>query len=142
MLVVRPARINDVEAIKAIDHIAPIDDGRVNYIRTAVADGRTHILLLQGDAIGYGIIEHHFFGHTFIELVYLREDVRENGYGPFLMKSLESMAVTEKIFTSTNRSNERMRHVLEREGWQESGTIDNLDEGDPEIVYCKMASTI
>lgn len=31
-----------------------------------------------------------------------------------------------------------MRRLLEREGFQPSGVIDNLDEGDPELVFVRF----
>ncbi|MFJ4389225.1 hypothetical protein [Pseudomonas soli] len=37
---------------------------------------------------------------------------------------------------STNRSNEPMRRLLERQRFVASGVVENLDEGDPEQIYC------
>jgi hypothetical protein len=41
----------------------------------------------------------------------------------------------DQIFTSTNRSNAPMQGLLASLGWQLSGELDGLDEGDPELVY-------
>ncbi|MBG4732089.1 hypothetical protein I4964_09615 [Pseudomonas aeruginosa] len=44
----------------------------------------------------------------------------------------------DRRFTSRNRSTLPMRRLLEREGFQPSGVIDNLDEGDPELVFVRF----
>lgn len=50
------------------------------------------------------------------------------------------MAKTSKVFSSTNQSNKRMQQLFHNLGFVKSGVIDNLDEGDPEIIYMKQAS--
>ena len=53
------------------------------------------------------------------------------------MNHLETVCQTEKIFTSTNLSNFPMQALLAKLGYKLSGVIHNLDEDDPELVYCK-----
>jgi hypothetical protein len=54
------------------------------------------------------------------------------------MARLESECRTEKLFTSTNLSNLPMQSLLAKRGYKLSGVIDNLDPGDPELVYFKF----
>lgn len=42
-----------------------------------------------------------------------------------------------QIFTSTNESNRHMQHVLAKAGYHLAGRIEELDPGDPEIIYVK-----
>jgi hypothetical protein len=51
------------------------------------------------------------------------------------MGYIEHHCQTPKIFTSTNRSNGHMQGLLKKLGYEPSGVIENLDEGDPEFVY-------
>ena len=53
------------------------------------------------------------------------------------MRHIESICVGKKLFTSTNESNTPMQRLCEQLGFVRSGRIENLDEGDPEIVYFK-----
>jgi ribosomal protein S18 acetylase RimI-like enzyme len=62
---------------------------------------------------------------------------RRRGIAASLMRSAEIDAPTEKLFTSTNESNAAMRALCEKIGFVRSGIIENLDEGDPEIIYFK-----
>ncbi|WZB72100.1 hypothetical protein WJ968_11125 [Achromobacter xylosoxidans] len=45
---------------------------------------------------------------------------------------------TAKLFTSTNQSNVAARRLMAKAGFVPSGMIENLDEGDPELVYVKF----
>jgi hypothetical protein len=48
-----------------------------------------------------------------------------------------NISPTMKIFSSTNKSNRRMQEIFKANGFIQSGFIENLDEGDPEIIYFK-----
>ena len=54
-----------------------------------------------------------------------------------LLRHMELCCRTPKLFTSTNQSNLSMQSLLAKLGYESSGLIHNLDEGDPEIVYFK-----
>jgi len=47
---------------------------------------------------------------------------------------------SKKLFTSTNLSNLPMQSLLAQLNFKLSGVIENLDEGDPELVYFKPLS--
>ena len=136
----RKAFQSDLEAIKSIDHVVTEEAGRTRFIEDAVLEGAVLLLLVDDISVGYSVLRHHFFENAFIEMVYLRDDMRGKGYGAALLNETETLARTAKIFSSTNQSNDRMRRVFIREGWRESGIIENLDEGDPEIVYFKRVN--
>lgn len=44
-------------------------------------------------------------------------------------------ATSTTVFTSTNESNAPMQALPAAEGWELSGKLDGLDDGDPELVY-------
>ncbi len=81
-----------------------------------------------------------FFGYSFISLVIVKPSERRKGVASALMKAYMQMAKTSKVFSSTNQSNKRMQQLFHNLGFVKSGVIDNLDEGDPEIIYMKQAS--
>lgn len=135
MITVRNAIEPDIEFIKNIDHLMSSECEREVAIKNAINNNSAYVVCYDETVAGYGIIHHHFFGHPFIEMVYISEDCRGNGYGPILMNAMLSNINSSKVFTSTNQSNEHMQHVLKRDGWIKSGYIDHLDEGDPEIIY-------
>jgi ribosomal protein S18 acetylase RimI-like enzyme len=80
-----------------------------------------------------------FFDSFFIKLVAVAEAERRAGVGTAMIEHLiDLIPPGEKLWTSTNESNAPMRALLPRLGFIESGRIDNLDEGDPELVFVRM----
>jgi hypothetical protein len=59
----------------------------------------------------------------------------------FQVEWIEPLCRTEKLFTSTNRSNTPMQSLLARTKFSQSGIVHNLDDGDPEIIYSKRLRT-
>jgi hypothetical protein len=79
-----------------------------------------------------------FYGFPFVDLLVVAEAQRRHGVGSALMARCEADHDADRIFTSTNESNAPMRRLLEKAAWLASGRIDNLDPGDPELVFVKF----
>jgi GNAT superfamily N-acetyltransferase len=88
------------------------------------------------DVLGYAV-RGEFFGFDFLELLFVAERARRRGVGSALIAGVEADRRTERVFTSTNRSNAPMRALVARRGYAASGVIYNLDPGDPEVVYVR-----
>jgi ribosomal protein S18 acetylase RimI-like enzyme len=134
---VRIAEKSDLAALYALDHVARRSVDRQNAIAQAVSEGRTWVATCNGTVAGYGIMVHHFFGHSFVELLYVDAVYRHQGVGSTLLSWMEEQSQTPLLFTSTNLSNHPMQRLLEKHGYISSGIIYNLDPGDPELIYCK-----
>ena len=137
MVTIRPAAESDLEALCSFDLIARREEGRREFIRGSVAAGSCHVAEVGGEVIGYGVLSHAFYGHGFVEMLYVHPGRRRRGAGAALLLHMESLCRTPKMFTSTNLSNLPMQSLLNRMGYALSGVIHNLDEGDPELVYLK-----
>ena len=136
MTIIDRAASADFEHICELDEIVFKGPSRRGLIGTALAQGRCAIARVDGHVRGY-VIAGEFFGHGFVELLLVHPDFRRRGIATSLMRSAEIDAPTEKLFTSTNQSNTAMQKLCERLGFVRSGTIENLDDGDPEIIYFK-----
>lgn len=134
---VRPATTSDVGAVVRLDPLAADESGRQASIVAAVGGGRCAVALLGGRPAGYGVLDYTFFGNGFIALIYVAPDCRRRGVATALVRHLERACSTPKLFTSTNVSNEPMRRLLGGLGYAPSGVIENLDDGDPELVFFK-----
>ena len=135
---IRAATSDDMASLYAIDHIVGTDEKRKDLISNALNDKCVWLVeSTDGRTLGYGILTHEFFGRSFIELVYIDEHHRSRGYGSALIGYLEQRSRSDDLFTSTNESNAHMQHVLTNLGYEPSGTILNLDPGDPELIYVK-----
>ena len=129
--------MSDVEAISAFDLVAVRDEKRREFIQRSVASSTCYVALYDNEVIGYGVLSYAFYDNGCIEMLYVNSNHRRRGAGTALLRHLESLCETPKLFTSTNRSNLAMRSLLVKLGYELSGEIQNLDEGDPEIVYFK-----
>ncbi len=134
---IRVAAASDVDTILAFDPIVETDAQRLHFIHKSAEQGECHVYDVDGEIIGYMMPNYHFFGCGFVALLVVHPDYRRKGIGSDLMQYIESVCDSPKLFTSTNQSNKPMQALLAKLDYQRSGTIENLDEGDPELVYFK-----
>jgi GNAT superfamily N-acetyltransferase len=137
MISIRQAIENDIDALCSLDLIAQHENERREFIRQVVNCGECFVAVNSEKVIGYGVLNYTFFNHGCLDLLYVDANFRRMGAGEALVKHLESLCQTAKLFTSTNLSNLPMQSLLAKMGYILSGVIHNLDEGDPEIVYFK-----
>lgn len=137
MLSIRTATAADLEALYSLDLVARSDAGRREFIEGAVGEGTCHVAVDGGEVVGYGVLNYTFYRQGFVEMLYVHAARRRRGAGAALMREMEALCRTPKLFTSTNLSNLPMQALLNRLGYTPSGVIHNLDEGDPELVYFK-----
>ena len=137
MISIRPAVGSDIEALCSLDSIARRENERREFIRREVAAGNCFVAVADEEVIGYGVLNYTFHHRGCIDMLYVHSDHRRRGAGAALLRHMESLCRTPKLFTSTNLSNLRMQSLLAKSGYELSGVIHNLDEGDPEIVYFK-----
>lgn len=137
MISIRTAVESDVEALCSFDLIARQESERREYIRREIAAGTCHVAVAADEVIGYGVLNYTFYHNGCIEMLYVHADHRRRGAGAALLRHMESLCRTPKLFTSTNLSNLPMQSLLAKSGYELSGVIHNLDEGDPEIVFFK-----
>jgi ribosomal protein S18 acetylase RimI-like enzyme len=132
MVIIEKARLDDFEQI-----IALARSEQRSLIGRAMGQSRVSVARVDDAVRGFVAMDDRFYGHGFVELLVVHPDFRRRGLGTALMRAAELDAPTEKLFTSTNQSNVPMQRLCERIGFVRSGIIENLDEGDPELVYFK-----
>lgn len=138
---VRLAVSSDLDSLIELDAIARREARRREFIAQAISAGRCWVALEPRDAsmlLGYGVLHDSFFEQAFIPLIVVRDSARRRGIGSAILLALESQCGAAKLFTSTNASNEPMRRLLDKHGFIASGQIENLDEGNPELVLVKL----
>ncbi|MUZ76280.1 GNAT family N-acetyltransferase [Agrobacterium vitis] len=133
---IRRATVADYDRLVAFDTLASSAPERRDHIKTWIGTDCCYVAEI-GELVGaYGVLNYHFFGNGFIEMVMVGEDFRRKGLGIGLVRYFKEICETPKLFASTNQSNQQMQKLLNSAGFRTSGFIDNLDENDPEIVFC------
>jgi GNAT superfamily N-acetyltransferase len=135
---VRLAGTRDRRAFVEVDPRVGSDLGRRDVVDAAIAARMCWLALRVTKPVGYGILSRKFFSRDFIELLYVAEEERRKGVGIAILKSIEGTVTSDRVFTSTNESNAPMRALLKQCGYEPSGTVDNLDPGDPELIFVKF----
>jgi GNAT superfamily N-acetyltransferase len=138
---IRQAALSDIVWLFRLDPLAGKEAARRTQIERAVEERECWVACGRSEPnvpIGYGCLDQSFFGEWFIPLVVVSEAHRRSGVGRQIIAHLEHCASAIKVFTSTNTSNVPMRQLLTQVGYEPSGTIENLDPGDPELVYVKF----
>ncbi|ASN06408.1 GNAT family N-acetyltransferase [Virgibacillus necropolis] len=131
------ANPSEVDNIVEIDREVIDNNSRREYIEEAIKTGRCIVVNNEISIVGFLIFDTHFFGNSFISLIVVSTSQRRKGYAAALIDYFVNMAPTPKIFSSTNKSNKNMQNVFTANGFVQSGVIENLDEGDQEIIYFK-----
>lgn len=134
--VVSQAGVDDLIDVLRIDQLAPIGSNREPLLSLRVRSGECLVCEDEGDVVGYAVVTScSFFERDFIELLAVAPGSRHTGVASALLRQAVSRSATVDIFTSTNQSNAPMLRLLNMEGWQHSGQVEGIDEGDPEIVF-------
>ena len=109
-----------------------------NHIGDLLGAGLSWAMIEADRALGFAVVTRHFFGFPFVDLLVVAEAARRHGVGLALMARCEADHDADRIFTSTNESSAPMRRLLAKADWSVSGVIENLDPGDPELVFVKF----
>lgn len=137
---IKEARMEHLQVLCTIDQEVIGDASRTEEIQQAIEEKRCLLYQSTDNIAGFLLFTNDFFCYSFISLVIVKPSERRKGVASALMKAYMQMAKTSKVFSSTNQSNKRMQQLFHNLGFVKSGVIDNLDEGDPEIIYMKQAS--
>ena len=137
MLAARTAGPSDFPALVQCDAYARSNDHRQQMLRLAIAAQTCNVGLVRSEVVGFFVLDYSFFGNGFIPLISVATEQQGHGFGLRLLSIAESMCRTRKIFTSTNASNVRAQRLFTSAGFVPSGSIDNLDSFDSELVYFK-----
>ena len=139
-ILVERATEDDYTDVCAVDAAHMGDESRSDHLAKAITARHCVIAREAVQVLGFAVVDQSFFGNSFIELLIVHPDHRRRGFGMALIRYIEKTNPSPKLFTSTNQSNLSMQNLCEKLGFVRSGTIENLDEGDPEMIYFKRLS--
>lgn len=130
------ATLAHCEEIISLDEHVTGSRTRAGLIRQGIASGLAYIITIKEEIVAFSLLNKHFYGRYFLELLIVKQEHRRKGFGVGLLRDVQEQFGQETLFTSTNASNLPMQRLLERCGFERCGWISQLDENDPEIVYC------
>lgn len=114
-----------------------IEQKREEKITQAILDEECFIILADDREVGFVIFDYRFFDQGWIELIIIDEKYRGKGIGGKILNLICEQCNSDKVFTSTNRSNIQMQRALTKADFSFAGELNGLDDGDPELFYYK-----
>ena len=122
----------------AVDAAHTGDNSRADYLADVAARAGLYVAYSEKAPVGFACLDdQYFFRKPFVSLLVVHPDHRRRGNGSRLMAHLESEAVGERLFTSTNASNAPMVSLLRKNGFRQCGHVRGLDEDDAELLFSK-----
>jgi N-acetylglutamate synthase-like GNAT family acetyltransferase len=138
MIQVRFAHTADIPSLTTVDSLATVGSRRHHLLERAIENQQCLVAEFDSEVSGYAQFSRCFYDNMFLELVIIRANCRRKRIASALVKHVERITPTSKLFSSTNRSNRAAQEFLHHCGFVETGYIDNLDNNDPEIIYFKQ----
>lgn len=132
---IRPATVRDIDALAGIDTVVAHHPGRIDEIVAWIAAETCLVAEVDGQCAGYGVVTQNFFSRSFVEMLMVATAFRRQNIGLALLDALVAAAPDDTVFSSTNRSNLPMQALFTRAGFVPAGSVEGLDEGDPELIY-------
>ena len=128
---------SDLDAVLEIERDGRPEGGQVDFVASAITGGRCLVARDGATVTGFAILDRSLFGQPFMSLLKVRPADRRRGIGTALVQEAITATEGDRLFSSTNASNTAMRMLLGRLGFVSSGFIENLDPGDPELIYLR-----
>ena len=133
----RIANQEDIQEIVSLG--GGFDQDRLEVIQSAIDSGNCWVSGRSSTIESFIVLgPKSFFQRDFVQLLFVKPSARRRGMASALFENVESVASTDKLFTSTNQSNNEMQALLKKRGYTIAGIINHLDPGDPEMIFVKQ----
>ena len=127
----------DLARLEALPH-AEHWNHHVAMLRRALGTRESLVAEIGPEVVGMAVWDREFFARAFIWMLGVHPKHHRQGVASALIERIEGFCKGEPLFTSTNKSNAAMQALIKGRGFVESGYLDNLDPGDPEIFFYKV----
>ena len=98
---------------------------------------RHHLIVAEADDEVVGVCAYRtdWFQCTFVVLVAVRDKYRRRGIASELVRSVEAISPTPRVFSSVEETNGPTIRLHGALGFSPSGHIDNLPQGTRELIF-------
>jgi ribosomal protein S18 acetylase RimI-like enzyme len=133
----RNANQDDIQEIVSLG--GDVDQDHLEIVKRAIDSGNCWISGRSSAIEAFIVLgRRSFFQRDFVQLLFVKSSARRRGMASALFETVESVASTDTLFTSTNESNTEMQALLTKRGYAIAGIINHLDPDDPEIIFVKQ----
>ena len=133
---IRKGAKEDLARLEALPH-AEHWDHHMALMRKRLGSRESLVAEIDDQVVGMAIWDREFFGRAFIWMLGVHPNYHRHGVASELIRKIMTLVSGEHLYTSTNKSNVAMQSLCKGLGFVESGYLENLDPGDPEIFFYK-----
>jgi GNAT superfamily N-acetyltransferase len=135
LIEIRPPRQGDARGCAELAALVIGPDRAGPFIKAHFE--RHHLIVAEADDTVVGVCAYRtdWFQCTFVSLVVVREQYRRRGIARELMRSVEAVSPTPRIFSSVEETNGPALRMHGALGFTPSGHIDNLPQGTRELLF-------
>jgi ribosomal protein S18 acetylase RimI-like enzyme len=135
MIEIRPPRQGDARPCAELAALVVGPDRAGPMIKAHLE--QHHLIVAEADeeVIGLCVYRTDWFQCTFISLVAVHEKFRRRGIAREMMRSVEAISPTPRVFSSVEETNGPAIHLHGSLGFVPSGHIDNLPQGTRELLF-------
>jgi ribosomal protein S18 acetylase RimI-like enzyme len=135
LIEIRPPRPGDERACAELASVVVGSDRAGPLVKAHLE--RHHLIVAEADdeVVGLCAYRTDWFQCTFVSLLVVHERYRRRGIARELMRSVEAVSPTPRLFSSVEETNGRAIHMHAALGFTPSGHIDNLPQGTRELLF-------
>jgi ribosomal protein S18 acetylase RimI-like enzyme len=135
LIEIRPPREGDARPCAELAALVVGPDRAGPFVKAYLE--RHHLIVAEADdeVVGLCAYRTDWFQCTFVALVVVQERYRRRGIARELMRSVEAVSPTPRVFSSVEETNGRAIHMHAALGFSPSGYIDNLPQGTRELLF-------
>jgi len=135
MIEIRPPRHGDARPCAELAALVVGPDRAGPLIKAHLE--QHHLIVAEADdeVVGLCAYRTDWFQCTFITLVAVHEKFRRRGIAREMMRSVEAISPTPRVFSSVEETNGPAIHLHGSLGFTPSGHIDNLPQGTRELLF-------
>jgi ribosomal protein S18 acetylase RimI-like enzyme len=135
LIEIRPPRQGDARACADLAALVVGADRAGPFIKSHLEQHHLIVAEAEDDVVGICAYRTDWFQCTFVSLVVVREKYRRRGIARELMRSVEAISPTPRVFSSVEETNGPAIRLHSALGFSPSGHIDNLPQGTRELLF-------
>ena len=135
LIEIRPPRPSDARSCVELAALVVGPDRAGPFIKAHFEQHRVIVAEADSEVVGVCAYRTDWFQCTFVSLVAVQERYRRRGIARELLRSVEAVSTTPRVFSSVEETNGPAIRLHGALGYVPSGHIDNLPQGTRELLF-------
>lgn len=135
LIEIRPPRPGDARPCAELAALVVGPDRAGPFVKAHLEQHHLIVAEADDDVVGLCTYRTDWFQCTFVSLIVIREKYRRRGIARELMRSVEAISPTPRVFSSVEETNGPAIRLHGALGFVPSGHVDNLPQGTRELLF-------